>query len=153
MAFQIITRQPIQTIWQHFYPQKANVVIKFLHSFAIPSSGRHEKCCQILERLFVVFLLPINIPCSVPVISFLSSSTSRIYMPCSTLFRPSRTSMAAGRSNLLGLPLPSLKVRKSQNVFFLYLQLHKKQETISSISALAPSTSLKSYLFQKLVLI
>ena len=36
-----------------------------LISCAIPSSSGHEKLCQALERLFVVFLHSINIPCTI----------------------------------------------------------------------------------------
>ena len=53
--------QPIQPIWQQFFAlpwsalKKQSWELNFLHIFAVPLSSRHEKCCQILERLFVVF--------------------------------------------------------------------------------------------------
>ena len=37
----------------------------FLHISEIPSSSRHKICCQILERLFVVFQQSKSIPCNV----------------------------------------------------------------------------------------
>ena len=37
-------------------------IVFLIHIFAIPSSSRHEKLCQIFERLFVIFLHSINIP-------------------------------------------------------------------------------------------
>ena len=58
----------IQPIWQQFIAlswsalKKPSWDLNFLHIFAVPSSSRHEKCCQILERLFVVFHHSKNIP-------------------------------------------------------------------------------------------
>ena len=43
-------------------PQKAAVRIQFLPYFGISSSSRHEKCCQMLKRLFVLFHHSRNIP-------------------------------------------------------------------------------------------
>ena len=37
----------------------------FFHIFGIPSSSRHEKYCQMLERLFALFHHSRNIPCAV----------------------------------------------------------------------------------------
>ena len=60
--------QPIQPIWQHIFALPWSALKKppwefnFFHIFGIPSSSRHEKYCQMLERLFVVFHHPRNIP-------------------------------------------------------------------------------------------
>ena len=43
--------------------KKPSWEFKFLHIFGIPSSSRHEKCCQMLEILFVLFHHSRNIPC------------------------------------------------------------------------------------------
>ena len=56
--------QPIHPIWQQFFAlKKQSWELNFLHIFAVPLSSRHEKCCQILERLFVVFHHYRNILC------------------------------------------------------------------------------------------
>ena len=53
--------QPIQPIWQHIFALPWSALKKppwefnFFHIFGIPSSSRHEKCCQILQTLFWVF--------------------------------------------------------------------------------------------------
>ena len=89
-----------------------------------------------LERFFGVFLPSINIPCSISVISFLR---------CSSFFMSSMTLMASGRSNLQGLPLPSLKVRKSQNIFSSPSIAGKKLG--NNFPTFSPSISLK-YIFR-----
>ena len=61
--------QPIQPIWQQFFAlpwsalKKPSWELNFLHIFAVPLSSRHEKCCQILERLFVAYHHSRNILC------------------------------------------------------------------------------------------
>ena len=40
--------------------------LNFKDIFEIFLSSRHQKCCQMLERLFVVFFHSINIPCEGP---------------------------------------------------------------------------------------
>ena len=53
--------QPIQPIWQHIFALPWSALkrppweFNFLHIFGIPSSSRHEKCCQILQTVFWVF--------------------------------------------------------------------------------------------------
>ena len=65
--------QPIQPIWQHIFAlpwsalKKPQWEFNFIHIFGIPSSSRHEKCCQMLERLFVLFHYSRKIPCTVKV--------------------------------------------------------------------------------------
>ena len=60
--------QPIQPIWQHIFALPWSALKKppwefnFFHIFGIPSSSRHEKCCQMMERLFVLFHHSRNIP-------------------------------------------------------------------------------------------
>ena len=60
---------PIQPIWQQFFAlpwsalKKTSKQLNFLHIFANPSSCSHEKRCQMLERVFVVFHHSRNIPC------------------------------------------------------------------------------------------
>ena len=60
--------QPIQPIWQPFFAlpwsalKKPPLEFNFFNIFGIPSSSRHEKCCQMLERLFVLFHHSRNIP-------------------------------------------------------------------------------------------
>ena len=71
MAFQVTCKiaQPIQPIWQHIFALSASVLKKppwefnFFHIFGIPSSSRHEKCCQILQTLFWVFQYSRNSQC------------------------------------------------------------------------------------------
>ena len=52
--------QPIQPIWQHIFALPWSALKKplwefnFFHIFGIPSSSRHEKCYQMLERLFAI---------------------------------------------------------------------------------------------------
>ena len=61
--------QPIQPIWQQFFAlpwsalKKPSWELNFLHIFAVPLSSRYEKCCQILDRLFVLFHHFRNILC------------------------------------------------------------------------------------------
>ena len=63
MAFWVTCKitQPIQPIWQHIFALPKSALKKppwefnFFHIFEIPSSSRHEKCCQILQTLFWVF--------------------------------------------------------------------------------------------------
>ena len=63
--------QPIQPMWQQFFAlpwsalKKPSWELNFLHIFAVPLSSRHQKRCQILERLFVVFHHSRNIVCMV----------------------------------------------------------------------------------------
>ena len=53
--------QPIQPIWQHIFALPWSALKKppwefnFFRIFGIPSSNRHEKCCQNLQTLFGVF--------------------------------------------------------------------------------------------------
>ena len=53
--------QPIQPIWQHIFALPWSALKKppwefnSFHIFRIPSSSRHEKCCQILQTLFLYF--------------------------------------------------------------------------------------------------
>ena len=53
--------QPIQPIWQHIFAlpwsalKKPSWEFNFFRIFEIPSSSRHEKCCQIFQTLFLVF--------------------------------------------------------------------------------------------------
>ena len=67
--FELPARQPIQPIWKQFFAlcwsalKKPSWELNFLNIFAVPLSSMHEKCSQILERLFVVFPLPRNILC------------------------------------------------------------------------------------------
>ena len=71
MAFWVTCKiaQPIQPIWQHIFAlpwsalKKPSWEFKFFHIFGISSSSRHEKCCQMLERLFVLFHHYRNISC------------------------------------------------------------------------------------------
>ena len=61
MAFWVTCKiaQPIQPIWQHIFDlpysalKKPQWEFNFFHIFGIPSSSRHEKCCQILQTLFL----------------------------------------------------------------------------------------------------
>ena len=61
--------QPIQPIWQHIFALPWSALKKppwefnFLHIFRIPSSSRHEKCCQLLQTLFWVFQYSRNSHC------------------------------------------------------------------------------------------
>ena len=51
--------QPIQPIWQHIFALPWSALKKppwefnIFHIFGIPSSSRHEKCCQILPNIFL----------------------------------------------------------------------------------------------------
>ena len=53
--------QPIQPIWQHIFALPWSALKKppwefnFFHIFGIPSSSRHEKRCQMLQTLFLLF--------------------------------------------------------------------------------------------------
>ena len=61
--------QPIQPIWQQIFALPWSALKKppwgfnFFHIFGIPWSSRHEKCCQILQTLFWVFLYSRNSQC------------------------------------------------------------------------------------------
>ena len=78
--------QPIQPIWQQFFALPWSALKKplwefnFLHIFAVSMSSMHEKCCQILERLYVVFHHSRNILCGAHSIyygdNFLNHKTS-----------------------------------------------------------------------------
>ena len=61
--------KPIQPIWQHIFAMPLSALKKppwefnFFHIFGIPLSSRHEKCCQMLERLFALCHHSRNILC------------------------------------------------------------------------------------------
>ena len=50
--------------------KKPSWELKFLHIFAVPMSSRHEKCCQILERLFFSPLQKHTVSCMTLLIYF-----------------------------------------------------------------------------------
>ena len=51
--------QEIEISWWLF-ELPARQELNFLHIFAVPLSSGHDKCCQILERLFVVHISPLQ---------------------------------------------------------------------------------------------
>ena len=65
----LLIGQPIQPIWQHIFAllwsalKKPPWEFNFVHIFGIPSSSRHEKCCQMLQTLFWLFQCSKNPRC------------------------------------------------------------------------------------------
>ena len=51
----------LKDVWQQFFAlpwsacKKQSWELNFFHIFAVLLTSRHEKCCQILERIFVLF--------------------------------------------------------------------------------------------------
>ena len=77
--------QPIQPIWQHIFALPWSALKKppwefnFFHIFGIPSSSRHEKCCQMLQTLFWLFQWPKNPRCMTDVTKKLFYGIWKVY--------------------------------------------------------------------------